>query len=182
MAHESVQGIFPTMATALQRLPEAENRTDVQVQKYEPIPSVWEGEDSALLERMLDFYPRETPQKILDATVNGGRFWRGSQRQVVGLDIDRKHRPNLVADNVAMPFGNGSFGVIVYDPPHIPNQGRDNKKDFGQRFGLVVRSPKENQYTFTHTFPPFLREAYRVLKEEGMLFAKITDYVHHHRY
>ena len=79
-------------------------------------------------------------------------------------------------------FGDGTLDVIVYDPPHIPNQGKDNKKDFGSRFGLVLRSSKENHYTFTHTFPPFVREAHRLLKEEGILLAKITDYVHHHRY
>ena len=59
-----------------------------------------------------------------------------------------------------------------YDPPHIPNQGRDNKKDFNTRFGLVLRSSKENHYTFTHTFPPFVREAYRVLKKKGFCSAR----------
>jgi len=184
MLVESVQGIFPTMASALQPLPRIEKsptRT-VTASRYVPLPSIWEGDDSELLERMLTFYPRKEPRKILDATVNGGRFWQGSKRKVVGLDVERRHCPTLVADNAAMPFRNASFEVIVYDPPHIPNQGRDNKKDFGERFGLVLRSPKENHYTFTHTFPPFLQEAYRVLKNEGVLFAKITDYVHHHRY
>jgi len=153
-----------------------------KVSKYEPLPSVWYGGDAELLERALDFYPRKKPRRILDATVNGGRFWRGSKRPVIGLDIEAAHKPNLVADNTAMPFRDGSFEVVVYDPPHIPNQGRDNKKDFNKRFGLVLRSPKENHYTFTHTFPPFLREAFRVLKGEGILLCKITDYVHHHRY
>ena len=31
-------------------------------------------------------------ERILDATLNGGRFWRGSNRPVVGLDIQGKHR------------------------------------------------------------------------------------------
>ncbi len=34
--------------------------------EYVPLGSVWEGEDSELLERLLDFYPRSTPQRILD--------------------------------------------------------------------------------------------------------------------
>jgi len=55
-------------------------------------------------------------------------------------------------------------------------------KDFNTRFGLVLRSTKENKYTFTHTFPPFVKETFRVLKPEGILLCKITDYVHHHRY
>jgi SAM-dependent methyltransferase len=149
---------------------------------YEPIPSIWEGDDSELLERMLTFYPRKKPQRILDATVNRGRFWRGSERPITGMDIDARYRPDIVGDNAKMPFPDARFDVIVYDPPHIPNQGKDNEKDFNERFGLVVKSPKENGYTFSHTFPPFLREAYRVLKPEGILFCKIADYVHHHRY
>jgi len=131
---------------------------------------------------MLDFYPRQTPKRILDATVNGGRFWRGSTRPVIGMDICVKHRPALVGDNTNMPFREGAFDVIVYDPPHIPNQGKDKVKDFNVRFGLVVRSSKENQYTFTHTFRPFLQQAHWVLRDEGILLCKITDYIHHHQY
>ncbi len=150
--------------------------------RYEPIPSVWYGEDAELLEKLLRFYPRKPPRRILDATVNRGRFWRGSRRPVVGMDIDPQFKPDVVADNTKMPFRDASFDVVVYDPPHIPNQGKDKEKDFNERFGLVLRSPKENGYTFSHTFPPFVREAYRVLKREGILLCKIADYVHHHRY
>lgn len=172
------------MASALQPISRpAKGRTGAESDSaYAPLASVWFKEDAELIERMLDFYPRKRPRKILDATVNGGRFWRGSNRPIIGMDIDRHHNPNVVADNKAMPFKDVSLDVVVYDPPHIPNQGRDNKKDFGTRFGLVLHSSKENHYTFTHTFPPFLREAYRVLKKEGILLCKITDYVHHHRY
>jgi hypothetical protein len=41
---------------------------------YRLLPSVWEGEDCDLLELMLNFYPHAKPERILDATVNGGRF------------------------------------------------------------------------------------------------------------
>ena len=150
--------------------------------RYEPLQSVWEGEDAELLEKLLVFYPRKTPKRILDATVNGGRFWRGSARPVVGMDIEAGHRPTIVGDNARMPFRDRAFDVVVYDPPHIPNQGRDISKDFNTRFGLVLRSAKENGYTLSHTYPPFVKEAYRVLKPEGILLCKITDYIHHHRY
>jgi SAM-dependent methyltransferase len=149
---------------------------------YEPLDSVWTGTDAELLERLLGFYPRTRPSHILDATVNKGRFWLGSERPVIGVDVDISHRPSVVADNTAMPFPNESFDVVVYDPPHIPNQGKDKSKDFNARFGLGCRSPKEMGYALTHTFPPFVDEAYRVLRNEGILFCKITDYVHHHRY
>jgi hypothetical protein len=154
----------------------------IATKRYDPLASIWFGEDAELLERMLDFYPRSRPARILDATVNTGRFWRGSKRPVFGLDIEIAHRPDIVADNTRMPFRDGAFDVVVYDPPHIPNQGKDNEKDFNRRFGLVLRSPKEREYAFTHTYPPFVSEAWRVLEPEGVLFCKIADYVHHHRY
>jgi SAM-dependent methyltransferase len=149
---------------------------------YQPLASVWYGSDADLLEQMLRFYPKKPPQDILDATVNTGRFWVGTQRKIVGLDIDPKHRPDIVADNTNMPLEDESFDVIVYDPPHIPNQGQDKSKDFTSRFGLVLKSPVENGYNFSHTFPPFVKEAYRILRPQGILFAKIADYVHGHRF
>lgn len=149
---------------------------------YEPLGSVWYGDDATLLERLLSSYPRKRPKRILDATVNGRRFWRESKRPVTGLDLETQHQPDVVGDNTAMPFSDMSFDVVVYDPPHIPNQGRDKQKDFNTRFGLGRKSSKEHGYTFTYTFPLFLREAWRVLVPEGTLFCKITDYIHNHRY
>jgi hypothetical protein len=149
---------------------------------YRPLPSIWHGSDAELLERMLEFYPRTPPKRILDATMNAGRFWIGSRRPVVGLDINPTFDPHVVADNRQMPFKDGCFDVVVYDPPHVPNQGRDRSKDFNTRFGLVLKSSAENDYNFTHLYPPFAREAHRVLRPEGVLFCKIADYVHNHRY
>ena len=88
---------------------------------YRLLPSVWQGEDAELLELMLGFYPHTPPQRILDATVNAGRFWRGSQRPVIGLDINSRYHPDVVGDNLCMPFRDGVMDVVVYDPPHIPN-------------------------------------------------------------
>ncbi len=154
---------------------------DEQNDGYLPLPSLWEGEDHQLLERMLSFYPRGKPDRILDATVNVGRFWRGSARPVIGLDIERRYRPNVVGDNMQMPFRDESMDVVVYDPPHVPNQGRDRLKDFNTRFGLGLKSPAATDYNFSHLYLPFVQEAYRVLKPEGVLFCKIADYVHNHR-
>ncbi len=164
--------LFPEMASEGSREPSS----------YDPLPSVWAGSDAELLERMLSFYPHQEPQKILDATVNAGRFWVGSKRPVTGMDIDPKHKPDVVGDHANMPFADGSFDVVVYDPPHIPNQGRDKQKDFNDRFGLVLKATPEQGYNFSHLYPPFLAEAYRVLRADGVLFCKVADYVHGHRF
>ena len=149
---------------------------------YDPLPSVWFGDDSELIDKMLNFYPRKKPKDILDSTVNGGRFWRGLKWNIIGMDIDPAHHPDVVGDNTDMPFDDASFDVIVYDPPHIPNQGKDRSKDFNTRFGLTLKSPKEEGYSFAFMYPPFAKEAYRVLRPEGILLCKIADYIHGHRY
>lgn len=176
---------------AKRRRPDGSNRLlfndgseslSVQESSYKPLPSIWHGDDAELLERMLCFYPKKEPKRILDATINKGRFWRGSRRKIVGMDINPAYNPDILADHADMPCDDCSFDVVVYDPPHIPNQGNDRSKDFQDRFGLIVKAPAENGYNLTHTFRPFLKEAYRVLRKEGVLFCKIADYVHGHRY
>lgn len=149
---------------------------------YQPLPSVWTGDDASLLEQMLKFYPRKEPHDILDATVNAGRIWKGTKRKVIGLDINPAHRPTVVGDNRDMPFDDASFDVVVYDPPHVPGQGNGRTKDFVSRFGLTVQAGKEQGYSLAFLYPPFVAEAFRVLRPEGMLLAKIADYVFNHRF
>jgi hypothetical protein len=148
---------------------------------YQPIASVWHGSDADLLEKMLAFYPRRRPRKILDATVNARQFWLGSTRKVIGLDIDPRFKPDVVGDNQDMPFGDNQFDVVVYDPPHVPNQGK-TEKDFRTRYGLVLKSGRRRGFNLNHLYRPFAYEAFRVLRKDGHLFCKIIDYIHHHKY
>ena len=150
--------------------------------EYRPISSVWAGSDGDLLETMLGFYPVIEPAPILDATYNVGRMWRGSSRRVTSMDIDPRYKPDIVADNRDMPLADESFAVVVYDPPHVGPQGRDkSSKRFDVDFGATVACGKEHDWSLSYLYPPFLDEAMRVLKPEGLLLAKITDMVNNHR-
>jgi hypothetical protein len=150
---------------------------------YEPISSVWEGSDAALLEAMFNFYTTIEPEPILDATYNAGRFWKGSTRQVVSMDISAKYKPMIVADNRKMPgVPSSTFGSVVYDPPHVGPQGRDkSRKRFDVDFGATVECGKQHNWNLSYLYPPFLQQAKRVLKPGGLLLAKITDMVNNHR-
>ena len=87
---------------------------------YQPISSVWEGSDGDLLEAMFKFYATVPPEPILDATYNAGRFWKGSTRRIVSMDIDPQYKPIIVGDNRKMtgvPSAKfGSVVSVVYDP------------------------------------------------------------------
>ena len=150
---------------------------------YKAISSVWERSDGELIEAMLAFYPTITPAPILDATYNGGRFWRNSTRKVVSMDIDPQHKPMILADNRVMKgVPSSKFGVVIYDPPHVGPQGRDKSvKRFDVDFGATMECGKDQDWTLSYLYPPFLKQAKRVLKPNGLLLAKITDMVNCHR-
>lgn len=157
----------------------AENGTSA----YEPISSVWEGSDGELLEAMLEFYSTIKPAPILDATYNTGRIWQGSKRSVVSMDIDPRYKPMIVGDNRKMiGVPSAYYAVVVYDPPHVGPQGRDkSRKRFDVDFGATVECGKQHDWNLSYLYPPFLEQAKRVLKHNGLLLAKITDMVNNHK-
>ena len=147
--------------------------------------SVWEGDDTSFLDAALEFYPSQPVERILDCTINEGRFWKGSlfRCRVTGMDINPDHRPDIVDDNRVMAaVKDATFDVVVYDPPHVPNQGMDRQKDFCRRFGLGGKAGKETAYGFAHDYRQVAAQARRVLKPGGLFLAKVIDYVHNHRY
>ena len=150
---------------------------------YRPISSVWEGDDADLLELMFDFYSVIPPEPILDATYNAGRFWRNSKRRVISMDIDPRHKPMIVAYNREMIGGrDAAYGAVVYDPPHVGPQGRDkSRKRFDVDFGATFECGKAQDWNLSYLYPPFLKQAKRVLKPHGLLLAKITDMVNSHK-
>ena len=162
--------------------PKSDSRTAAESQ-YVPLSSVWEGNDADLIERMFEFYASIPVEPILDATYNYGRFWKGSTRRVVSMDINPKYKPLIVGDNRRMDgVQSSSFGVVVYDPPHVGPQGRDkSRKRFDEDFGATMRCGASENWNLSYLYPPFLEQAKRVLKPEGLLLAKITDMVNNHR-
>jgi DNA modification methylase len=99
------------------------------------------------------------------------------------MDIDPRFKPKFCVDNRVMKgVPSNHYGVVVYDPPHVGPQGRDkSRKRFDVDFGATVECGKEQGWTLSYLYPPFLRQAKRVLKPEGLLLAKITDMVNSHR-
>lgn len=145
------------------------------------IYSVIEGRDGDVLRQMLPFYARP-PGPIVDVTCNRRRMWNGLPTEgVVFCDIDPSVGPDVVCDFRQLPMPDGSVSLIVFDPPHLPSAAGTEKSlpQFVRDYGLANSIQGVN---VSSCFAPFLREARRVLKDDGLVFCKLSDFVHNHRY
>lgn len=146
------------------------------------IESVHIGRDGPLIDKMLAFYA-PSAKRVIDVCCNARRIWKHSEaaEMVVGYDIDPSVQPDVVCSWDDLPDGDDTVDVLVYDPPHLPLAAASAKSSqtFASRFGLG-RSVKGDNISEVHM--PFLLEARRVLKVDGLIFAKIKDYIHNHKY
>lgn len=144
------------------------------------IESVWVGRDRELLNAMFDFYA-PLADRIVDVCCNSRRMWGAWADTAVGYDIDPRVRPDVVCSWNALPDADSSVDVLLYDPPHLPLAAAtaSSLHSFVRNYGLD-RSLRADNIAGLHA--PFLREAQRVLRADGLVFAKIKDYIHNHRY
>lgn len=144
--------------------------------------SVIEGRDPLVLSTMLNFYA--LPQaRVLDVTANRRKMWQGVEwsGEIIYADIDPTVAPDVIADFRKLPFEAASFDVIVFDPPHLPAAAA-SKESLGQYvedYGLAQSAHADN---VSALFAPFLCEAARVLRPDGLVFCKLKDFVHNHQY
>jgi hypothetical protein len=136
------------------------------------------GRDQDALTALLALHAPPDP-RILDVTHNRGRMWKGLPYRPHRSDRDPELHEQGFTDTVAdfreLPFPQGSFDVVVFDPPH-QSDGGDNALggDWGERYGTAGYECDPSD-----TFDAFLTEAARVLvPRSGMVLAKIADQVH----
>jgi hypothetical protein len=142
--------------------------------------SVIEGRDPDVLTLLFDFYA-PLAERIVDVTCNARRMWQGVPRQPLFFDIDPAVHPDAVADFRALPLGDGTVDVLVFDPPHLPRAAGSARgmAQMKEDYGLAGAPRGDNVAEY---FPGFLNEAVRVLRPDGLIFAKLKDYVHNHKY
>src|SRR5579859_5644416 len=134
--------------------------------------SVIHGRDKDVIKVLLAIHAVENPY-ILDCTYNKGSMWKGTDFKSVRMDIDPLYNLDVVGDFTKMLFQDNSFDVIVFDPPHRPiaagTKSAYAKYNEGE---LDVLRSGDN---VSPLFEPFLQEAKRVLKSDGIVLAKIAD-------
>ena len=106
---------------------------------------------------------------ILDATASYRAMWTNSEDpDTVFMDERRSVKPNIVCVWENLPFKDGSFVTVNWDPPHMlyESKGKPMAFNFAERYGIL--RPETWQSDFKRAFSEFMR----VLKPEACLLMK----------
>ena len=108
----------------------------------------------------------------LDPTFGHGKFWDGTQRVcLTAHDLDSARAPHGAMDFTDLAYADESFDVVLLDPPHLADAGRDSI--MGRRFGTALNAD-------LHTLVARgASEAWRVSRLGCVI--KVTDHVHGQR-
>lgn len=126
----------------------------------------------------------KSPNKklILDATCGGRMMWFNKEHPNA-LYVDRREvprgtieirknfhvSPDIVADFTDLPFDDGAFKLVVFDPPHIHRENNSTPTSFmGLKFGVLGADWQE-------TIAAGFSECWRVLATEGVLIFKWSE-------
>lgn len=144
---------------------------------YMGFSSVLHGRDPEALELLFGLHSSITNPYILDCTWGGGVMWKGCAYQPdVKSDIRNLPSIDAMADFWEFPFSSDLFDAIVFDPPHLPGAG--GSRVYHDVYGITEGGRGRENKNVIGMFGPFLREAKRVLANNGIVLAKISDHTH----
>jgi hypothetical protein len=146
------------------------------------------GNDRDALKVLMQVHS-EPGAEILDCTFNSGKMWAGilDAYHPVTLDIDPIFGTDYVGDfrHLSDVIGNRKFDVLVFDPPHLPlaSASENSSGIWRDQYGLVNGTDTgRDGDNVSQLFRPFFREAVKVLRPDGVVFCKMVDMIHNHRY
>lgn len=91
------------------------------------------------------------------------------QRRESHTLCDGRHlsiNPDIVADFRNLPFDDGTFSLVVFDPPHLKNLGQSSW--MAKKYGVLNKDWKED-------ISKGFDECFRVLKVDGVLVFKWNE-------
>lgn len=116
---------------------------------------------------------------ILDVCCGSRMFWLNkSDKRALFTDIRCEHHtlcdghklhimPDVIADFRALPFADGSFAQVIFDPPHLVRVGENSW--MGKKYGAL------NRKTWQDDIRQGFSEAFRVLRPQGTLVFKWNE-------
>lgn len=116
---------------------------------------------------------------ILDACCGSRMFWFDKENPDVLFMDNReletslcdgrslKINPDMVADFRDMPFGDGVFDMVVFDPPHLINAGESS--------WLAKKYGKLDKLSWQSDLKAGFEECFRVLQTFGVLIFKWNE-------
>ncbi len=117
--------------------------------------------------------------KILDACCGGKMFWFDKDRSdVIFMDNRRVDKrlcdgrtfivdPDIVADFRDIPYPDGTFSLVVFDPPHLIQGGSTS--------WIVTKYGKLDRKNWKPYILDGFNECLRVLKQDGVLIFKWSE-------
>lgn len=122
---------------------------------------------------------------VLDACCGSRMFWfdKGDQRAVFVDKRQESHtladssvrsgsrklevNPDMLANFTALPFDDGSFALVVFDPPHLVKAGKNGWQ--AKKYGKLEGDWRD-------MLRRGFSECFRVLKPEGTLIFKWNEH------
>ena len=107
----------------------------------------------------------------LDATAGDRVIHAGKDTsQIIFLDVLSSVKPDIIGDAKKLPFRSGVFSKIYCDPPHLIRNDKKYWSKWYIRFGNF-----KNRREWIIFLANIDIEFKRVLREDGLLWFKITD-------
>ncbi|HVX91309.1 MAG TPA: site-specific DNA-methyltransferase [Candidatus Paceibacterota bacterium] len=143
------------------------------------IVTAYQGVNADVFPHVLALY-LEKGSKIADVTYGQGAFWRNVDRHayhVVASDL------KTGVDCRRLPYGEASFDGVVLDPPYMHTPGgtahvnHQNFEQYYQNNGAGNGTGAKYHEAVLELYFAAAREAWRVLKNGGILIVKCQDEV-----
>lgn len=107
---------------------------------------------------------------ILDATASYRAMWVDKKDpEAIFVDQRREVKPDIVCVWQHLPFKEGVFRTVNFDPPHMLYRVKDKPSFLTEKFGLL--EPETWQSDLRKAFDEFMR----VLEDSGDLLFKWND-------
>lgn len=116
--------------------------------------------------------------KILDACCGGKMFWFDKDNPNVTFMDNRELetelcdgrkfeiKPDIIGDFRDMPFSDNEFDLVVFDPPHLEQAGKNSW--LAIKYGVLNENWEED-------IRQGFSECFRVLREKGILVFKWSE-------